>query len=110
MAIQKQQAQQAAAADGCGAPRQTVALPAGIDLSTQAVIQGVVTGARTAYARLLDDTGEFTGEVVVSDEGIFRFFAAPGSWTVRIIAGGGITKDVQVEANLGEVSQLQVAI
>ena len=90
---------------GCAAPEQTVALPAGIDLSTQAVIQGVVTGAGRAYARLLDHTGEFTGEVVVSDEGIFRFFAGPGSWTVRIIAGGGVTKDIAVEARLGEVSQ-----
>ncbi|GLW10352.1 hypothetical protein Misp01_54800 [Microtetraspora sp. NBRC 13810] len=95
---------------GCAAPEQTVALPAGIDLSTQAVIQGVVTGATTAYARLLDGSGEFTGEVVVSDEGIFRFFAAPGDWTVRIIAGGGVTKDIAVEARLGEVSQLQVTV
>jgi hypothetical protein len=97
-------------AQGCGAPEQTIALPPGIDLSNQSVIQGVVTGAGTAYARLLDDSGEFTGEVVVSDEGVFRFFAAPGSWTVRIIAGGGVTKDVQVEAKLGEVAQLQVAV
>ncbi|SDG48130.1 Protein of unknown function [Sinosporangium album] len=95
---------------GCAAPEQTVALPAGVDLSTQAVIQGVVTGTGTAYARLLDGSGEFTGEVVVSDEGIFRFFAAPGDWTVRIIAGGGVTKDINVQARLGEVSQLQVAV
>ncbi|MGP3964356.1 DUF1416 domain-containing protein [Nonomuraea sp. 3N208] len=97
-------------AQGCGAPEQTIALPAGIDLSNQAVIQGVVTGASTAYARLLDQSGEFTGEVVVSEEGIFRFFAAPGDWTVRIIAGGGVTRDIQVEAKLGEVAQLAVAV
>ncbi|MED7927826.1 DUF1416 domain-containing protein [Nonomuraea wenchangensis] len=97
-------------AQGCGAPEQTVALPAGIDLSNQAVIQGVVTGTGTAYARLLDRTGEFTGEVVVSEDGVFRFFAAPGDWTVRIIAGGGVTRDVQVEARLGEVAQLAVAV
>ncbi|MFI6320978.1 DUF1416 domain-containing protein [Nonomuraea sp. NPDC050556] len=97
-------------APGCAAPEQTVELPAGIDLSQQAVIQGVVTGAGTAYARLLDHTGEFTGEVVVSDEGIFRFFAAPGDWTVRIIAGGGVTRDVSVQAKLGEVAQLAVAV
>ncbi|QYC38332.1 hypothetical protein Nocox_03515 [Nonomuraea coxensis DSM 45129] len=97
-------------AQGCGAPEQTVALPAGIDLSNQAVIQGVVTGASTAYARLLDRSGEFTGEVVVSEDGVFRFFAAPGDWTVRIIAGGGVTRDVQVEARLGEVAQLAVAV
>ncbi len=96
--------------DGCAAPEQTVAIPAGIDLSTQAVIQGVVSGTGTAYARLLDHAGEFTGEVVVSDEGVFRFFAGPGDWTVRIIAGGGVTRDVQVEAKLGEVAQLAVAV
>ncbi|GAA0985216.1 hypothetical protein GCM10009555_060270 [Acrocarpospora macrocephala] len=95
---------------GCAAPEQTAALPAGIDLATQTVIQGVVSGAGTAYARLLDHSGEFTGEVVVSDEGIFRFFAAPGNWTVRIIAGGGVTKDIAVEAKLGEVAQLAVAV
>jgi hypothetical protein len=97
-------------ADGCAAPEQTAAMPAGIDLASQAVIQGVVSGASTAYARLLDGSGEFTGEVVVSDEGIFRFFAAPGDWTVRIIAGGGVTKDIPVQAKLGEVAQLQVAV
>ncbi|GAA1015666.1 hypothetical protein Aple_009630 [Acrocarpospora pleiomorpha] len=95
---------------GCAAPEQTAALPAGIDLATQTVIQGVVSGAGTAYARLLDHSGEFTGEVVVSDEGVFRFFAAPGNWTVRIIAGGGVTKDIAVEAKLGEVAQLAVAV
>ncbi|MFI0417486.1 hypothetical protein C1I98_24130 [Spongiactinospora gelatinilytica] len=97
-------------ADGCAAPEQTAELPAGVDLSTQAVIQGVVSGASTAYARLLDSSGEFTGEVVVSDEGVFRFFAAPGDWTVRIIAGGGVTKDVAVQARRGEVAKLQVAV
>ena len=105
-----QTAQNVQTAPGCGAPEQTIALPAGIDLSTQSVIQGVVTGAGTAYARLLDHSGEFTDEVVVSDEGVFRFFAAPGDWTVRIIAGGGVTRDVQVQAKLGEVAQLAVAV
>jgi len=95
---------------GCAAPEQTVALPAGIDLATQSVIQGVVTGVGTAYARLLDHSGEFTGEVVVSEEGVFRFFAAPGDWTVRIIASGGITKDIPVEAKLGEVAKLSIAL
>ncbi|WP_283138791.1 DUF1416 domain-containing protein [Rhizohabitans arisaemae] len=96
---------------GCGAPEQSVTLPIGVDLSSQSVIQGRVTGSGgTAYARLLDSTGEFTGEVVVSDEGVFRFFAAPGSWVVRIIAAGGRTADVVVEARLGEVSQVEIEV
>ena len=41
-----------------------------------------------AYVRLLDATGEFTAEVVSSATGVFRFFAAPGTWTVRALAPG----------------------
>ena len=76
----------------CGAPQQGGAL-AGIDLSTQTVIQGQVwhDGAPVAgaYVRLLDSTDEFTAEVVTSPEGEFRFFAAPGTWKVRALAPGG---------------------
>jgi hypothetical protein len=100
--------------DGCAAPVQTVSLPATVDLAKEAVIQGVVVrdGAPVsgAYARLLDATGEFTGEVVTGDEGVFRFFAAPGDWTVRVLAPGGVRTDSGVVAMLGEVAGLEVAI
>ncbi|HYO37126.1 MAG TPA: DUF1416 domain-containing protein [Geodermatophilus sp.] len=76
----------------CGAPKQGGAL-AGIDLSTQTVIQGQVwrDGAPVAgaYVRLLDSTDEFTAEVVTSPEGEFRFFAAPGKWKLRALAPAG---------------------
>jgi hypothetical protein len=76
----------------CGAPKQGGGL-AGIDLSTQTVIQGQVwhDGAPVvgAYVRLLDATDEFTAEVVTSPEGEFRFFAAPGKWKVRSLAPVG---------------------
>ena len=76
----------------CGAPKQGGAL-AGVDLSTQTVIQGSVwhDGAPVAgaYVRLLDETDEFTAEVVTSPEGEFRFFAAPGKWKVRSLAPVG---------------------
>ena len=76
----------------CGAPKQGGAL-AGIDLTTQTVIQGSVwhDGAPVpgAYVRLLNDTDEFTAEVVASPEGEFRFFAAPGDWKVRALAPVG---------------------
>lgn len=86
----------------CGAPAQTIDLPAGVDPSTQAVLQGRVlvseAGASTpvagAFVRLLDGSGEFTAEVVTSAEGVYRFFAAPGSWTVRALSrfGNGSTE------------------
>jgi hypothetical protein len=76
----------------CAAPKQGGGL-AGIDLSTQTVIQGQVwhDGAPVAgaYVRLLDETDEFTAEVVTSPEGEFRFFAAPGKWKVRTLAPVG---------------------
>ena len=76
----------------CGAPQQGGAL-AGIDLTTQTVIQGAVwhDGAPVAgaYVRLLDATDEFTAEVVTSPEGEFRFFAAPGAWKLRSLAPVG---------------------
>jgi hypothetical protein len=74
--------------DGCGAPEQTASL-AGIDLGTQVVLAGKVTSAGRplggAFVRLLDGNGDFTGEVVASADGDFRFFAAPGDWTVRAL-------------------------
>src|SRR3954464_14687516 len=75
-------------ADGCAAPDQSAPLPASVDLQKETVITGVVTNADDeavggAYVRLLDSTGEFTAEVVTSPQGVFRFFAAPGSWTLR---------------------------
>ena len=79
----------------CGAPAQKTrgAGLEGVDLTTQTVIQGVVesdgTPVPAAYVRLLDATGEFTAEVVTSATGEFRFFAAPGSWTVRALSPAG---------------------
>jgi uncharacterized GH25 family protein len=85
----------------CGAPEQT--LPAGIDIEKETVIYGVVSkdGAPVpgAYVRLLDGTGEFTAEVVTSATGDFRFFAAPGSWTLSVLhRDGKVRKDTQAAA------------
>ena len=88
----------------CGAPEQGLPLPAGVDLTKETVISGVVTAdgepVPGAYVRLLDATGEFTAEVVTSAAGHFRFFAAPGTWTVRALSRAG-TGDAQVTADRG---------
>ena len=76
----------------CGAPVQTLDLE-GIDVAKESIVQGTVVrdGAPVpgAYVRLLDSTGEFTAEVQTSATGAFRFFAAPGSWTLRVLAREG---------------------
>lgn len=75
---------------GCGAPQQTATLDADTD---QVVLAGrVVSGDQPvagAFVRLLDSSGEFTAEVVSSDGGDYRFYAAPGSWTVRALHRSG---------------------
>src|SRR5687768_12482513 len=62
----------------------------GVNVAAEAIVQGVVTRGgepvSTAYVRLLDRTGEFTAEVPVSATGQFRFFAGPGTWTLRVLA------------------------
>ena len=74
----------------CGSPTQTVELPAGVDTTGASIIQGTVFSDNGpvpgAFVRLLDGGGEFTAEVVASDEGYYRFFAAPGDWTVRVLS------------------------
>jgi Protein of unknown function (DUF1416) len=77
----------------CSAPAQTPTLPAGVDLEKETVLYGVVSQGDApvpgAYVRLLDATGEFTAEVVTSATGDFRFFAAPGSWTLSVLHRDG---------------------
>jgi hypothetical protein len=72
----------------------------GIDLAKQTVIQGQVlksgvedsvpngAAVTNGHVRLLDASGEFTAEVPTNNEGQFRFFAAPGSWTLVVQAPG----------------------
>ena len=98
---------------GCGAPDQSAPLPASVDLEKETVITGVVTadgGAPVAgaYVRLLDATGEFTAEVVTSAAGQFRFFAAPGSWTLRALSRAG-NGDAQVTADRG-VTEVSLSV
>ena len=86
----------------------------GLDLATAAVVQGVVVRdgepVSNAYVRLLDRSGEFTAEVPTAATGQFRFFAAPGTWTVRTLAPKADAVDRQVVAQLGEVADLEVAL
>lgn len=89
---------------GCGAPEQSAPIPASVDLEKETVITGVVCVGDVpvpgAYVRLLDATGEFTAEVVTSAAGHFRFFAAPGQWTLRALSRSG-NGDATVSADRG---------
>ncbi|MUL43320.1 DUF1416 domain-containing protein [Streptomonospora sp. PA3] len=97
--------------NGCGAPVGGVAL-ADVDAGDQAVIQGVVRRGGEplsgAYARLLNSADDFVGEVATGDEGTFRFFAADGTWKVRVLASKGFTAEYEISAETGKVIDLQV--
>jgi hypothetical protein len=100
-------------ADGCAAPDQSAPIPAGVDLEKETVITGIVRNADGeaiggAYVRLLDSTGEFTAEVVSSPEGVFRFFAGPGSWTLRALSRHG-NGDLTLDATRG-VNEVGLAV
>ncbi|GAA4726838.1 DUF1416 domain-containing protein [Phytohabitans rumicis] len=101
------------AAAGCAAPDQAAPIPASVDLEKETVITGTVVAdsgeaVAGAYVRLLDSTGEFTAEVVTSPEGQFRFFAAPGTWTLRALSRHG-NGDATVTANRG-INQVGVTV
>jgi Protein of unknown function (DUF1416) len=97
---------------GCGAPVGGAGKPAAA--SDQAVVEGRVVhdGApvATGYARLLGTGDEFVAEVPLGDDGGFRFYAAPGSWTLRVLAPGGLRAERPVEADYGQVTTVEVTI
>lgn len=90
-------------------------LPAGVDLAKETVITGRVLddAGQTiggAHVRLLDETDEFTAEVVATAGGDFRFFAAPGrrSRQHRPGAGRGDVTVAPAGAGLHEI-EIKVA-
>ena len=100
--------------DGCGAPAGGAPVSAARDVGGQAVVQGRVTqnGSAVAvgYARLLDSGGDFVAEVPLGEDGGFRFFAAPGSWTLRVLAPGNVSAERVVSADTGKITELEVAV
>lgn len=85
-----------------------------IDLTTQAIIQGTVvrdgSPVSGAYARLLDSTGEFVAEVPTGASGDFQFYAAPGSWTVRVLASRSSPAEAAVTAARGTVAEVELTL
>jgi len=49
-------------------------------------------------------------EVPLGDDGGFRFFAAPGSWTLRVLAPHGLRAERSVQADHGQVTKVDVAL
>ena len=99
--------------DSCGAPAGGVTITKD-KAGKEAIVEGrVLRGGdpvATGYARLLGTGDEFVAEVPLGDDGGFRFFAAPGDWTLRVLAPGGIRAERGVNAAIGEIRTLEVAV
>src|ERR1700744_92262 len=101
------------AGDGCGAPAGGVAVTAAADVGNQAVVEGRVVRDNvpltTGSPRLLGTGDEFVAEVPLGEDGGFRFFAAPGTWKLRVLAPGGARADRDVSAETGKITKVEVA-
>ena len=97
----------------CGATEGGLSLD-GVNVAKEAVVQGQVlrNGAPVgnAYVRLLDGSGEFTAEVPTSVTGHFRFFAREGEWTLRTLAPGSEPVDRKVQAQIGEITEVEIVV
>ncbi len=85
-----------------------------VDPLTQAIIQGTVVRGnlpvKGAYVRLLDPSGEFVAEVPTGDHGDFRFYAADGDWTVRVLAPQSAPAEATVTASQGTVAEVDLTL
>ena len=92
----------------------------GIDVTTHTIIQGVVlrdgddgvpngTPVGNAHVRLLDRDGEFTAELPTNLQGQFRFFAAPGVWTL-VVQAPGARVEQQVTAVQGVAADIVISL
>src|SRR5215469_2986544 len=101
-----------ASAGGCGAPAGGIKVTDGV--GSQAIVRGHVTSGGapvpTGYARLLNADGEFVAEVPLGDDGGFTFYAAPGDWTLRVLAPGGVRAERAVTASSGAVTEIEVPV
>ena len=46
----------------------------------------------------------------LGEDGGFTFYAAPGSWTLRVLAPGGVRAERSVTADIGKITELEVAV
>jgi hypothetical protein len=98
---------------GCGAPAGGVTITKDA-AGKEAIVEGHVLrdGAPvgSGYARLLGTGDEFVAEVPLGADGGFRFFAAPGEWTLRVLAPGGVRSECTVSADIGQITKVEVAV
>jgi hypothetical protein len=98
---------------GCGAPAGGVTVTKDA-AGKEAIVEGRVlrdgSPVGTGYARLLGTGDEFVAEVPLGADGGFRFFAAPGEWTLRVLAPGGVRAERAISADIGQITRVEVLV
>jgi hypothetical protein len=96
--------------DSCGAPAGGVTITKD-KAGKEAIIEGqVLSGGAPVgkgYVRLLGSGDEFVAELPLGEDGGFRFFAAPGEWTLRVLAPGNVRLEQAVTADIGQVTKVE---
>ena len=99
--------------DSCGAPAGGVTITKD-KAGKEAIIEGQVlrggVPVSTGYARLLGTGDEFVAEVPLGEDGGFRFFAAPGEWTLRVLAPGSFALEQEVTADIGQITRVELLV
>jgi hypothetical protein len=99
--------------DSCGAPAGGVTITKDKAIK-EAIIEGQVlrdgAGLSSGYARLLGTGDEFVAEVPLGEDGGFRFFAAPGEWTLRVLAPGNVRLEQEVTADTGQITKVEFLV
>ena len=99
--------------DSCGAPAGGVTITKD-KAGREAIIEGQVLRAGApvspGYARLLGTGDEFVAEVPLGPDGGFRFFAAPGEWTLRVLAPGDVRLEQAVTADIGQITKVEFLV
>ncbi|CAN0510137.1 unnamed protein product, partial [Phaeothamnion confervicola] len=54
--------------------------------------------------------GDFTGELRTTDDGAYRFYMAPGDWTLVVMAGGGSRREVPVVLASGDAAVVDIPL
>ena len=70
----------------------------------------IPTAKNVPWSKAANDDGEFVAEVPLGADGGFRFFAAPGTWTVRVLAPRGARAEETVSADRGHTTTLAVSV
>jgi hypothetical protein len=77
------------------------------DTAIRGVVKRDGSPVEGAYVRLTGSQDEFVAEIRTKEDGAFRFWIVPGTWTVSVLSSG--TKRLEEKASVEEGRAVDVA-